>query len=167
MVFDPGWHYGMLLNIDLHHILHTHHILPPLSSALLQITTNSLWSRVHLTHLVKADSHPRPCREGPGEQWCATACSLRMMGPEFSYHASLPSLQKQVQFLLSRIVKTWGPSSGNVWLEIILQHMLKSPGSSHSGLILLFWLFNYKSIYALGPLFSLFHLPGCSAPRWR
>lgn len=67
MVFDPGWHYGMLLNIDLHHILHTHHILPPLSSALLQITTNSLWSRVHLTHLVKADSHPRPCREGPGE----------------------------------------------------------------------------------------------------
>lgn len=82
MIFDPGWNYGMLLNTDLHHILHTHHILPPLSSALLQITTNSLWSRVHFTHSVKSDPHPGPHREGPGEQRCATSCSLRMMGPE-------------------------------------------------------------------------------------
>lgn len=34
--------------------------------------------------------------------------------------------------------------------------MLKSPGSSHSGLILLFWLFNcHKSIYA--PAFGSFY----------
>lgn len=127
MVFDPGWHYGMLLNIDLHHILHTHNILPPLSLALLQTTTNSLWSRVHFTHAVKSDPHPGPRWEGPGEQWCATFCSLRMMGPE-SKVTKLHCLhsKNRSQFLLSRIVKTRGPSSRNVWLEIILQHMLKS-----------------------------------------
>lgn len=95
----PWLAHGMLLTLTCITFLH---ILPPLSSALLQITTNFCEAEYIWTHLWKL-TPTRPCREGPGEQEDGPA-HWEQMGPEFSYHASLLTPKNRSSFYWSRIV---------------------------------------------------------------